>query len=91
MMLRIRHLLLLTTILTGLVVASCNSKATTESEESTTAPVQKDLSDRFLDKETFASRMKKNSAVIIDVRMPQEFEQGHIEGAINIDFFGPEF
>jgi rhodanese-related sulfurtransferase len=44
-----------------------------------------------LDKDQFTIEMKKGSAIILDLRMPQEFEQGHIEGAINISFFDPEF
>jgi rhodanese-related sulfurtransferase len=90
-MLRIRLLFLLMSLLSGIIVTSCTSKADTQSEENTTSDTSGDLSDRFLDKETFASRIKKGDAVVIDVRMPQEFEQGHIEGAINIDFFNPEF
>ena len=91
MMLRIRHLMLLTTLLAGVLVVACNSNTTTQSEENTASKTPTDLSDRFLDKETFAERIKKSGAVVIDVRMPQEFEQSHIEGAINIDFFNPEF
>ena len=44
-----------------------------------------------LDKDQFAKEMKRSGSVLIDVRMPQEFEQGHIEGAININFFDPQF
>ncbi|AMD85607.1 Rhodanese-related sulfurtransferase [Capnocytophaga haemolytica] len=29
--------------------------------------------------------------VLIDVRTPEEFAQGHIEGAVNINFFDPDF
>lgn len=29
--------------------------------------------------------------VILDVRTPQEFQSGHIDGAINIDFYSPDF
>ncbi len=29
--------------------------------------------------------------VILDVRTPQEFQSGHIQGAINIDFYAPDF
>ena len=35
--------------------------------------------------------MNKKGAVLVDVRMPQEFEQGSLENAINIDFFAPTF
>jgi len=44
-----------------------------------------------LDKDLFTIEMKKSGTVIVDLRMPQEFEQGHIENAININFFDPEF
>lgn len=30
-------------------------------------------------------------AVVIDVRTPQEFSQGHVPGAVNIDIQSPEF
>ncbi len=44
-----------------------------------------------LEPTAFGSEMKKNNAVIIDLRFPIEFQQGHIEGAININFFDPKF
>lgn len=34
---------------------------------------------------------KSINQVIIDIRTPQEFNQGHIEGAININFFDNSF
>lgn len=30
-------------------------------------------------------------AVFLDVRTPEEFEEGHIEGAVNINFFDEDF
>ena len=29
--------------------------------------------------------------IIVDVRTPEEYRQGHIEGAININFLSPDF
>ncbi len=29
--------------------------------------------------------------VILDIRTPQEFQAGHIPGAVNIDFYAPDF
>jgi len=29
--------------------------------------------------------------VILDIRTPQEFVAGHIQGAINVDFYAPDF
>ncbi len=37
-------------------------------------------------------RNKENpNFVILDVRTPEEFKSGYIEGAINIDYYGPGF
>lgn len=92
MILRFRFLLLFALLTTGLMTSSCNSGSNTETQENSPATTSSaDLSARFLDKEAFAAGMKKSGAVLVDVRMPQEFEQGHIEGAVNIDFFNPEF
>ncbi|AMK11177.1 rhodanese-like domain-containing protein [Pseudodesulfovibrio indicus] len=30
-------------------------------------------------------------AVILDIRTPAEFAAGHIEGAVNIDYYAPDF
>lgn len=78
-------------IILGFMVVSCNNATTTTTEEGTTQASSEDSSERKLDKDQFASRMKKSGAVLVDVRMPGEFEQGHIEGAINIDFFSADF
>lgn len=45
----------------------------------------------FIEPLDFQKGMNRSRAVIVDVRMPQEFEQGHIEGAVNINFFDPNF
>lgn len=45
----------------------------------------------LIEPEEFEKGMKRNKAFLLDVRQPQEFEQGHIEGAVNINFFDPTF
>src|SRR5688500_7246980 len=45
----------------------------------------------MIEPDEFEKGMDKNKSVLLDVRMPQEFEQGHIEGAVNINFFDPTF
>jgi rhodanese-related sulfurtransferase len=89
-----KHFTLLTClVLLGSLIISCKPSTTTETQEkvNTTRPSLGNLDDRFLDKEVFAAEMKKSGAVIVDVRMPGEFDQGHIEGAVNINFFDPDF
>ncbi|MBO0334789.1 rhodanese-like domain-containing protein [Sneathiella sp. CAU 1612] len=34
---------------------------------------------------------EKPDVVVLDVRKPEEFNSGHIEGAINIDYFAADF
>ena len=45
-----------------------------------------------LNSEDFVSQYKQNeNTILIDVRTPEEFQSGHIEGAINIDFNNQNF
>jgi rhodanese-related sulfurtransferase len=44
-----------------------------------------------LDVKQFEQKLAGSNTVIIDVRTPQEFAEGHIEGAMNIDFYDNHF
>jgi len=47
---------------------------------------------RDIDVQEAANLLKQDATVVVlDIRTPQEFQQGHIAGAENIDFRGPEF
>ena len=37
------------------------------------------------------NQANQSEIVLVDVRTPQEYAQGHIENAINIDFYAPDF
>lgn len=39
----------------------------------------------------YAKEIKKDKVQLVDVRTPEEFSEGHIEGAKNIDFFSEDF
>lgn len=39
----------------------------------------------------FKSKVDSGEYVILDIRTPEEFEAGHIKGAINIDFYDSNF
>ena len=65
------------------LMASCTPAEKKEASDSEVV----DLSPRDF-KSTLAS---KPDAVIVDVRTPDEFSEGIIEGAINIDFKDPSF
>ena len=42
-------------------------------------------------KERFAEVIKTRDGMLIDLRTPKEYEEGHIEGSVNIDFFADNF
>ena len=39
----------------------------------------------------FQTEIQDDGAVILDIRTPEEFNSGRIQGAINIDFYGKDF
>jgi rhodanese-related sulfurtransferase len=39
----------------------------------------------------FSHKITEPDVIILDVRTPEEFASGHIEGALNIDFNGGDF
>ena len=47
---------------------------------------------RDIDVQEAANLLKQDATVVVlDIRTPQEFQQGHIAGAENVDFRSPEF
>ena len=59
---------------------------TTTQEQGTNSQVN-----QVVDAEEFATVIEQPDVVILDVRTPEEFDEGHIEGALNIDVNGPDF
>lgn len=93
------YTLLLVLVLTSVLSISCkrtdDSSSEAASENGSTATATSETLDIskvvFLEPAEFIKESKKGSAVLIDIRLPQEFEQGHAEGAVNYSFFDGQF
>jgi phage shock protein E len=80
-----------------LAIAGCSSD--TDSSEATVQPTDATTQEQgtssqvtqVVDAEQFASVVEQPDVVVLDVRTPAEFNDGHIEGAVNIDVNGPTF
>lgn len=46
---------------------------------------------KTVDKTTCLKEMQKDSFIIIDVRTPEEFNKGHLEKAVNYNFYERDF
>ena len=44
-----------------------------------------------LDAAGFAAALKREGSVLVDVRTPEEYAEGHLPGAVNLDVQSPEF
>jgi rhodanese-related sulfurtransferase len=84
MSMRKSFLTLLASIL-FLAAAACQ-----DADKTAGASSAEDPSYVVLSKSEFGDRLAKaDDYVLVDVRRPEEYEDGHIEGAININFLDP--
>ena len=83
------HLFCISVFFLSVCTTACKKSAVeTKSENGTTTEYKSAV---FMEPQEFIAGMQKGNATIVDVRYPQEFEEGHIEGALNINFFDPTF
>ncbi|HUR30948.1 MAG TPA: rhodanese-like domain-containing protein [Saprospiraceae bacterium] len=74
------------------LVQSCKPSTPVETKEEGKVEAKSTYKEApMISPDEFEAGMKKNRAVLVDVRMPQEFEKGHMEGAVNMNFFDPNF
>jgi len=46
---------------------------------------------KTIDVSVIKAEMKKHDFIILDVRTPEEFAAGHLENAVNVNYYGKDF
>lgn len=80
---------ILATVSIGL--AGCSSESEPAAVQGPGTAVQAPASPERVDATGFSAAVASPGVTIIDVRTPQEFAAGHIEGAVNYNVEGPDF
>lgn len=89
-----RTILALSTIALGaLLLVGCGSAEATSDAADTSTTVTQDAAPtgQALGAEAFAELAAQDGAVVLDVRTPAEFGEGHLDGAVNLDVSDPGF
>jgi len=86
---------------TAMIMFSCGDSEETQQSENTQEQEQVQIEEpptmenivkvADVNADAFNDLLSKEEGVLIDVRTPEEFEAGHIDGAINIDFRSATF
>ncbi len=78
----------LRTVVIAAFAALALSACSTESEQPSAAPA---FDGAHVSASAFAEAVKVDGVVIVDVRSPAEFAEGHLPGAVNINVEDPSF
>lgn len=76
-------------VLSAALLAGCSAQPT-ETTTDTPAGTEQVVGVQVVDPAGFQQAID-NGAEVIDVRTPEEFAAGHIEGAVNLDIASPDF
>lgn len=77
-------------LLSALLLSSCANAQSPKSEE-TAATSQNTSQATNIDVNTAQQTLQQSQVKLLDVRTAEEYAQGHIPGAQNIDFLGSNF
>lgn len=88
--------LLLLLFISSAFLLSCqpvNSQDKTSKEALAAKAAPGDVVTEVLPPETYKAKMKELGAEVqlVDVRRPNEYQEGHIDGSVNIDFLEDDF
>ena len=83
--------LVLSTLLAVIGLSACSGSEAEVSVTQGPAATVQPAAGSELDATEFAAALKAPETVILDVRTPAEFAEGHLPGAVNIDVQAPDF
>ncbi|HMQ46793.1 MAG TPA: rhodanese-like domain-containing protein [Saprospiraceae bacterium] len=64
----------------------------TEQQSTQSTPTTSSIINEVLPQADYRARIQATDNIqLVDVRTPEEYQAGHIEGALNINFFDPDF
>jgi phage shock protein E len=72
-------------------LAACGTGDPEVSVTAGTAAASAPTAGAELDATGFAAALKRPGTTVVDVRTPQEYAEGHLPGAVNIDVSSPDF
>ncbi len=72
-------------------LAGCSDAADDAAGTDDAAPGQVQATGQSLDVDAFADLAAGDDVVLLDVRTAQEFAEGHLDGAVNLDVTSPDF
>ncbi|HQR26001.1 MAG TPA: rhodanese-like domain-containing protein [Nocardioides sp.] len=83
----------LAAVVLGLGVAACSDEGSAEGVSVSSGPTAEAAPQNgaTLDAQEFAAALKREGTIILDVRTPEEFAEGHLEGAVSMDVESPDF
>lgn len=80
-----------TALVGGVAVSGCAAGGDEVALSEVTAAAQAPADGAELDPAAFAAAMQREGTVVLDVRTPQEFADGHLPGAVNLNVESPTF
>jgi rhodanese-related sulfurtransferase len=86
----IKQLFLFSSLLVSLMLMSCESQSQSQTTAQT-ASAAPSIPFENVDAPDFKKLMANPNTIVIDVRTPGEIAEGKIEGALEMDFYQPDF
>lgn len=79
-------------VLLLVMVGGCTQQTTTvtQGQDQVAAYSHQNLSPSE-SKDLLEKRSGDSNFVLVDIRTPEEFASGHLEGALNVDYYAPDF